>query len=233
MSTVSASPKISPQKMEKDDHLEIEYIIKIIVALGTMAGVAKIVYEFSSGTKSRLREEYRFAKEFLKDLEASPRPHHLAEERGYYAIAGTSSIKMSEIKYLVSLTDADRRLKDYVLARKYVTLHDDTNRIGFREKYKSKYSRKIRKIAYIGIYIVGAFLGFSPLLIIQPMGLAPKYMLMIFITLPCFGFFAVDSLRAFVKIARGEALVTEQQEHAPRIYVAKEHKKAPAALIPS
>ena len=211
--------------------MELEYLIKIIVALGTMAGVAKIVYEFSSGSKSRLREEYRFAKEFLKDLETTPRPHHLAEERGYYAIAGTSSMKTSEIKYLISLTDADRRLKDYVLARKYVVLHENSSKIGFREKYKSRWSRKIRKILHITIYMLGAFLSFSPLLVTQPMGLGPKYMLMVFITLPCFGFFAVDSLRAFVKIARGEALVREQQEHAPRIYVTKEHKKAPSQVV--
>lgn len=205
--------------------MDLGYIIKIIVALGTMAGVAKVVYELSIGGKLRLREEYRFAKEFLKDLETTPKLHHLAEERGYYALAGTSSMKVSEIKYLVSLTDADRRLKDYVLARKYVMLNESTNKISFREKYRSVWSRTWRKIIHIVTYMIGSFLSFSPLLVIQPFGLPPKYMLLVFITLPCFGFFAVDFMRSFVKISRGEALVREQQEHAPRIYVEKEHRK--------
>lgn len=205
--------------------MELGYIIKIIVALGTMAGVAKVVYELSVGGKLRLREEYRFAKEFLKDLEATPKLHHLAEERGYYALAGTSSMKVSEIKYLVSLTDADRRLKDYVLARRYVVLNERTNKIDFRDKYKAVWSRTWRKVIHIITYMIGSFLSFSPLLVIQPLGLPPKYMLLVFITLPCFGFFAVDFMRSFVKISRGEVLIKEQQEHIPRIYVEKEHRK--------
>ncbi|WP_095129527.1 hypothetical protein [Pseudomonas sp. Irchel s3h14] len=205
--------------------MELGYIIKIIVALGTMAGAAKVVYELSVGGKLRLREEYRFAKEFLKDLETTPKLHHLAEERGYYALAGTSSMKASEIKYLVSLRDADRRLKDYVLARRYVVLKEGTNKIGFRDKYRSVWSRTWRKVIHIITYMIGSFLSFSPLLVIQPFGLPPKYMLLVFITLPCFGFFAVDFMRSFVKISRGEVLVKEQQEHAPRIYVEKEHRK--------
>ncbi len=206
--------------------MDLGNIIKIIIALGTMAGVAKVIYEFSVGGKLRLREEYRFAKEFLKDLETLPKLHHLAEERGYYALAGTSSMKVSEIKYLVSLTDADRRLKDYVLARKYVNLNVGTNKIGFREKYRSAWSRTWRKVIHVIAYMIGSFLSLSPLLVIQPFGLPQKYMLLVLITLPCFGIFAVEFLRSFVKISRGEALVKEQQEHAPRIYIEKEHKKA-------
>ncbi len=213
--------------------MDIGYIIKLILALGTMIGAAKVVYELSLGGKLRLREEYRFAKEFLNDLEATPKLHHLAEERGYYALAGTSSMKVSEIKYLVSLTDADRRLKDYVLARKYVVLNDETNKIDFRKKYRSAWSRTWRKAIHIITYMIGSFLSFSPLLIIQPFGLPPKYMLLVFITLPCFGLFAVDFMRSFVKISRGEALVKEQQEHAPKIYIEKYHRKAAGTTIKS
>lgn len=208
--------------------MDLSFIIKIIIALGTMAGAAKIVYELAVGGKLRLREEYRFAKEFLKDLESPDTLHHLAEERGYYALAGTSSMKVSEIKYLVSLTDADRRLKDYVLSRKYVTLNEQTSRISFHERYKSSWSRNWRKCIHIAAYMIGCLLAFSPLLVIQPLGLPPKYMLLILVTLPCFGSFAVEFIRSFVKISRGEALVKEQQEHAPRIYLEKEHRTTPA-----
>jgi hypothetical protein len=63
------------------------------------------------------------------------------------------------------------------------------------------------------------------LLLVKPLGLEPRYMFTVLITLPCFGFFAVDALRVFVKIVRGEALVKEQREHAPLIIVKDEHKK--------
>ncbi|RMP68472.1 hypothetical protein [Pseudomonas syringae group genomosp. 3] len=211
--------------------MELRYIIQLIVAIGTMAGVAKVVYELSIGGKLRLREEYRFAKEFLKDLEVTPKLHHLAEERGYYALAGTSSMEISEIKYLVSLTGADRRLKDYVLARKYVVLNERRNKIDFREKYKVSWSRTWRKYFYVLSYIIGCLLSFSPLLVIQPLGISPKYILLIFLTLPCFGFFAVDFMRSFVKISRGEVLIIEQQEHIPRIHIEKERKKVANTVI--
>jgi hypothetical protein len=206
--------------------MEVEYIVKTILAFAAIAGVAKIIYEFSAGGKLRLREEYRFAKEFLNELSSNPQLHHLAVERGYYALAGTSSMKVSEIKYLISLSNPDRRLKDYVLARKYVELKEKSNRIEFRDKYKSSFARMWRKIVSVIVYMIGAFLSFSPLLLVKPLGLEPRYMFTVLITLPCFGFFAVDALRVFVKIVRGEALVKEQREHAPLIIVKDEHKKA-------
>ncbi|WP_339492580.1 hypothetical protein [Pseudomonas sp. EA_15y_Pfl2_R67] len=70
--------------------VEIGNIVKIIMAIGAMIGVAKIIYELSSSSKLKLREEYKFAKEFLADLDEETPPHHLAVERGYYALAGTS-----------------------------------------------------------------------------------------------------------------------------------------------
>jgi hypothetical protein len=206
--------------------MDVELVIKTIAALAAIAGVAKIIFEFSVGGKLRLREEYRFAKEFLNELESNSKLHHLAVERGYYAIAGTSAIKVPEIKYLISLTNADGRLKDYVLSRRYVELKEKTNRIDFRDKYKKRWSRVWRKAVYLSVYFIGSFLALSPLLLVKPLGLEPKYMLMVFFTLPCFGFFAVDSLRGFVKVARGEALVKEQEEHAPLIFVNKDHKKS-------
>jgi hypothetical protein len=212
--------------------MDVALVIKVILALAAMAGVAKIIYEFSAGGKLRLKDEYRFAKEFLNELSSNEKLHHLAIERGYYALAGTSSIKVSEIKYLISLTSPDRRLKDYVLSRKYVELKQRSNRIDFRDKYKSGFSRVWRKIVFVSVYFVGSCLAFSPLLLIKPFGLEPKFMLLILVTLPCFGFFAVDSMRGFVKIVRGEALVKEQEEHAPLIYVKTEHKKPSSVVTP-
>ena len=201
--------------------MDVEQFIKIILALAAMAGIAKIIYEFSMGSRLRLKDDYRFAKEFLGDIEANPKLHHLVIERGYYAIAGTVSMKVSEIKYLISLSDAERRLKDYVLARRYVELVEASNKIDFRYKYKKHFSRVWRKALAILVYMVGCFLAFSPLLMIKPLGLEPKYLLLVLFTLPCFGFFAVDALRSFVKIARGEALVKEQQENSPLIFISK------------
>jgi len=205
--------------------VDIEIIIKITTAIFAVLGAAKIIYEFSSGSKLKLREEYRFAKEFLNDIDQKPKPHHLAIERGYYAIAGTSAIKASEISHLISLSSPDKSLKDYVLSRKYVELNERSHKIEFRKKYKNRWSRNWRKGLCLTVYFLGSFLAISPFILTHPFNLELKFMLLAFATIPCFGFFAFDSLRGFIKIMRGETLVNEQEKYTPLIIVKTEAKK--------
>ena len=79
--------------------MDVEIIFKVVTAIGGIIGVGKVIYELSSGSKLRLREEYRFAKEFLKDVQQEKGIHPLIKEKGYHAIAGTDSIKSEEIEY--------------------------------------------------------------------------------------------------------------------------------------
>lgn len=183
------------------------------------------MYDLSLGSKLKPREEYRFAKEFLKDIDQEPKPHHLAIERGYYAIAGTSAVKASETSHLISLTSPDKSLKNYVLSRKYVELNEQNHTIEFRKKYKNRWSRNWRKGLSLTVYFLGSFFAISPFMLTQPFNLEPKFMLLAFATIPCFGFFAFDSLHGFIKIMRGEALVKEQQKHPPLIIVKNQTKK--------
>jgi hypothetical protein len=202
--------------------MEIGNIVKIIMAIGAIIGVAKIIYELSSSSKLKLREEYKFAKEFLTDLDEEIPPHHLAIERGYYALAGTSSIQVSDIKYLITLSNPDKSLRDYALSRKYVELNKKLHKIDFRSKYQSNFSRIWRKSFYIFIYILASLLAMSPILLAAPLNLGPKFMLLALVTIPGCGFFAFDALRSAMKIMRGEALVKEQEKHVPLIIVKNE-----------
>jgi len=204
--------------------MEIGNIVKIIMAIGAMIGVAKIIYELSSSSKLKLREEYKFAKEFLADLDEETPPHHLAVERGYYALAGTSSIQVSDIKYLISLSNPDKSLKDYALSRKYVVLNKIPQKIDFRLKYQRKFSRVWRKTLYVLIYVLASLLAMSPLLLAAPFNLGPKFMLLALVTIPGCGFFAFDALRSCMKIMRGETLVKEQEKHVPLIIVKNDKK---------
>ncbi|SPO55668.1 conserved protein of unknown function [Pseudomonas sp. JV551A1] len=72
----------------------MENLVKAVSIIGAILAGAKIIFEFTIGKLSRLREEYRFAKEFLHDLQetdASKKLHPMAVERGYRALAGTRS----------------------------------------------------------------------------------------------------------------------------------------------
>ncbi|VVP88551.1 hypothetical protein PS938_01354 [Pseudomonas fluorescens] len=204
--------------------MDAETIIKSLTAIIGVLGIAKIIYEFSAGSKLRLRDEYRFAKEFLCDINQTPKPHPLAIERGYYAIAGTSSIKASEIAHLISLAGPDKSLKDYVLARKYVVLSEQNHKIEFRKKYSGKWSRNWRKTLYLSVYFLASLLAVSPLILAKPLNLEPKFMLVTWVTAPCFGFFAFDALRNFIKIMRGEALINMQEKHTLLILMKNEFK---------
>lgn len=205
--------------------MEISLILKIIMAIGVMIGAARIINEFSTGSKLKLREEYRFAKDFLSDVAEPNKLHHLAVERGYYALAGTSSIKVSDIAYLISLQNPDKSLKDYALSRRYVEFNEQLHRVIFRSKFKNKFSRLWRKAIHFTAYVMFAGLALSPLMLAGPYNLGLKFMLLALATIPSFGFFAFDSLRSFIKIQRAEALVKEQAKHAPLIMMKNDKRE--------
>lgn len=207
--------------------MDIETIIKLITVVFGIIGAAKVIFDLSSGSKVKLRDEYRFAKEFLKDLTLEPKLHPLAVEKGYYAIAGTTAIKSKEIEYILSLENPDRCLKDYTLSRKYLE-HlgaNENTKIDFANKYKKIWARTWRKYTYLSIYFVSALAAMSPFLLQQLLSAETKKVLIFSaITIPTFGLFAFDSLRKFIKISRAEALVKNQSKHTKLILV--EHRSA-------
>lgn len=206
----------------KESYVEIETILKLATAIVGMISAAKIIFELSSGSKLKLREEYRFAKEFLKDLSQEPKLHPLAIEKGYYAIAGTSAIKSKEIEYILSLENPDRCLKDYVLSRGYlehISLHENT-KIDFKARYKEKWPRTWRKGVQITLYFIFGTTAVLPLLIHKQLDFQIKQAIIFsIITIPTFGLIAFESLRSFIKICRAEALVKSQSKHSKLILI--------------
>lgn len=205
--------------------MEFATIVQLLTVIGVVAAATKVIRELSFMDKSRLAEEYRVAKEVLKDIEQNPDLPPLVKERGYLAIAGTSAINPADVVYLISLVNPARSLRDYVLSRKYVELDVERHRIDFRPKYRKRFSRIWRKVWCFTLYVVWCAIAMSPLLLIQPMGLEPKFAFWMGITLPVAGFFGVSSLIDCLKIIKGEKLVESQEQHTRRILVAQEPKK--------
>jgi len=201
--------------------MEVEILIKLVVATVGIVSAGKIIYEFISGSKSKLREEYKFAKEFINDLNKS-NIHPFVIEKGYQAIAGTTTVNSEEIAYILSLENPVKCLKDYVLSKKYLD-HLETNgnlKISFSKKYKSKYSRNWRKLFYLGTYFVSAFIALSPLILtrIYEFNLNQFMLLSVFL-MPVFSLLAFDSLRSFTKIYRSEKLEENQKSHTQHIII--------------
>ncbi len=205
--------------------MEFATVVQLLTVIGVVAAATKVIRELSFMGKSRLAEEYRVAKEVMKDIEQNPDLPPLVKERGYLAIAGTTSINPADVAYLVSLVNPARSLRDYVLSRTYVELDAQTHRIDFRPKYRKRFSRIWRKAWSFTLYIFWCVIAMSPLLLIQPMGLEPKFAFWLGITLPVAGFLGVSSLIDMLKISKGEKLVQSQEPHTRRIFVVQEPKK--------
>ncbi|MGE1176815.1 hypothetical protein [Pseudomonas sp. BW7P1] len=209
--------------------MEFTTIVQLLTAMGIVAAATKVIRELLFMGKSRLIEEYRVAREVLKDMEHNPGQHPLVVERGYFAIAGTSAINPADVAYLISLVDPAKSLKAYVLSRQYVELDVRRHRIDFRPKYKSVFSRVWRKGWYGTMYVVWFVVAMAPLLLIQPMGLEPRFAFWTGVTIPVAGFFGVSSLIDCLKILRSEKLVKSQEQHTPRILFGQELKKTSIA----
>ena len=194
--------------------MQPETIFKTITAIFAIVGVAKTYYEIRTGNKSRLREEYKFAKAFLAELDKNPNLHPFALEKGYQAIAGSKTVSTEEIAYLLSLKNPSKCLNDYLLGKKYLgklDTHGDF-KLKFSKKYSASWSRQWRKSLYFTLYCVSFCFAFAPIFV-------PQFFLFLIITIPVYGFGALCFLDSFTRIDRAEQLVKNQQEHLSKIHL--------------
>lgn len=190
----------------------------VTLILGGVTGIIatwRIVVELIRGKHGSLRDEYKFAKEFLNDLKANSGMHPFLKQKGLQAIAGNTNLSTVEVEYLLSLQDSARALKDYAFGGIYLE-HRATaggQQISFRVKYSTPWSRRWRKAAYVALYLVFYFAALAPLFlfVFKVLQLSPALSALAF----CMIFFlpmAILALRAAIRIGRAEALVRTQYQ---------------------
>ena len=194
--------------------MQVEIVIKLIGVVAAIFSLGKIIYDITTGQKSRLREEYKFARVFFEDLKNNPNLHPFALEKGYQAIVGSTAVKVEEIAYLLSLKNPGQCLHDYFLSKKYLQKLNpsESRQLNFSKKYSSPLSRNLRKGVCLVLYVIFACIAISPLFF-------SKYFRFLVITLPTFGYYALASLKISIKIYRGEQLVKNQEKHTPSIQI--------------
>jgi hypothetical protein len=200
--------------------MDYDLIAKSVTGIAGIAGVARIFYEFSIGRRSRERDEYKFARDFLDDVTLKHDMHPYLKDKGYRAIAGDSRINADEVEYLLSLTRPERALRDYVLGRAYLEHFPQSGnlQIKFKKKYDRKLSRQWRMILYIAFYVICSSVAVSPWLLAGHFGSTPSDMLSASaVTLPVFGFYAWLALRTAARIYRAQMLVEHQHRHTQKI----------------
>ncbi|MFD2450707.1 hypothetical protein [Ideonella paludis] len=130
--------------------MNFDDLIKLVTLFGGPVATWKVMEELLRGRRSHLREEYKFARDFLKEVDDNPKMHPFLKQKGYQAIAGDTSLSAGEIEYILSLHDSARALKDYVLGKPYLEhLTTATSRqIVFKQRYESPWPRRVRKVFF-------------------------------------------------------------------------------------
>ena len=117
--------------------MEFEPIIKnvglIIGLILSVITIAKLIFDILILQKSKLKEDYQFAKEFFEELQNGNKVHPLVIERGYHVISGDNSLTKKEIECVIELENPSSSLRDYALAKHYLEYREaPDNKIAFK-----------------------------------------------------------------------------------------------------
>lgn len=201
-----------------DFYLILKFGALLLGAISTL----KLSYDWLYGRQSRLRDEYKFANDFLRDIAQNKNMHPYVRQKGYQAIAGDTRLSAGEIKYLLTLHDSASAIRDYVLGRPYLKYYATAQeaQISFHPNYKRRWTRLWRKSWYLVLYFLFFFGAFAPLFlpVFQSLPAGQELVLFAFsFTLLIPPGFLV--FLAGVRIARAEVLVENQQKHSEGVLV--------------
>lgn len=189
--------------------------LKLMGALSSFAAISKILYDIVSGKKAKLREEYRFAKEFLVDLDNDLHPY--AKEKGYQALAGTTAISVLDIEYILTLKNSAQCLRNYVLAGEYLERVESMGNtsLQFKPKYQSHNKRVLLIIFYLLVYVVCFMSILSPIYLKSWFQLSnSETLIALAMTITAFPLPTWWSLKEAVKLGSARELVNSQKIHS-------------------
>ncbi len=194
--------------------MQLSTILKIITTSFGSWGFAKFFYEIRTGIKLRLREDYKFSRDFLKERQENPNLHPFVVEKGYQAIAGSRRVDPEEIAYILSLKNPSQCLNDYLKGKKYLNKLDVRNdlKFNFKKKYSTSWSRRWRKSLYFILYFIFFFIALILLFFNQ------SFSFKIIAIALCFPL-AIWYLEQAGRISDAERLVKNQQKHLSTIHL--------------
>lgn len=199
--------------------MQLEIIIKVIGVVLTILGGSKILHDINIGGRSRLREEYKFVRDFFVDLKNNPDMSPFERDKGYQAIVGIRNISSEEVSYLISLKNPTKCLNDYLFSRKYLQTIEPSGDCGdirliFSDKWSSPQKRKWIKSICFTLYWLLAITAFLPIFLPQ------RFSGLLIMTVPTFGYYAFLALDTHMRIDRSEKLVNNQQRNTSSIHIA-------------
>ena len=202
------------------DITPLELSIKTVGLLGSIFTAYKMFLEVVLHRKTRLRDEYKFVKEFLTDIQTTPEPHPYLVEKGFFAISGKDNLTAEEIRFFLSQRNPSLSIKRYSAARqRYVEYCEHDRRINFKGKFTNPSKRKWSKIINTAGYFTLAALSLAPLFFATNLFGSNWKMgaLFIVIFLVTFGPQAIFCLLEIGRINKGEKLIDGQRPPNPTV----------------
>jgi len=97
--------------------MEVSVLVSSLGIIPSAITVWFLFLDRLSSRKNAIRKDYMFVRSVLGRDKKSGEYHPYVIEKGYQAIAGSNLVKGDEIKYLLSLDNAETLIKNFVAAR--------------------------------------------------------------------------------------------------------------------
>jgi len=178
----------------------MELAFKISGALISLFALYKIVIEAIVAKSNRRREEYKFAKEFIADLNTEDTHPYLIES-GFLALSG-KPLPPLEIRYIMSLNQPMEATILRLSSQKYMNFDNENSGYVWIKRCQKKYIRSFIRRLYIIGYVVFGFIATSPMFINYTM--LKEYIVAIYVV--SFSIFAVYCLLNHQKLGDAEKL---------------------------
>lgn len=94
-----------------------QFLVPAVGVLSSAVTIFGAFHAFLRDRKASLRDDYRFVREFLADLNAGSN-HAVTLEYGYQAIAGNPDITSEEVAFLLTFPQPGKSVRNYVASRR-------------------------------------------------------------------------------------------------------------------
>ncbi len=182
------------------------------VIISGVIGLWKLRREAMKSPKISLREDYFFARDFFRDLQAGSL-NPVVSEIGYQAIAGNPEITSDEVAYILGFKNFKKSIEFYMEARILLEFYStaSSEKIKFKKLYRSAKIRKFLKAFYIVGYFLSYGVGVLPIFYVIYEKLSPSTGFVYFIFSGAMFFpLAYILLNAGSRISRAERVINFQ-----------------------
>lgn len=149
--------------------ISLSVALQVLGTLTALVGIPRFYLDNSIASRSRLRDEYKFAKEYLGDVRGEESMHRYLREKGSQAITGKRDADPEHVEFLLSLFKPSKALHlyasgkecletDYAKGNRYL---ENPNRSGvvslvFKKQFQKRWKRNFVRWFFFVLYCVPA-----------------------------------------------------------------------------